>query len=90
MQHTSSAFDELHNICGVLLVKVIIPRCCISVDHAKPAASQLIMEPDLRLQEIATAYGFHDEFHMSKAFKQKYGVSPQQYRKAAQLPSQKP
>ena len=44
-------------------------------------ASQLIMEPDLRLQEIATAYGFHDEFHMSKAFKLKYGVSPQQYRR---------
>lgn len=45
-------------------------------------ASQLIMEPDLRLQEIATAYGFHDEFHMSKAFKLKYGVSPQQYRRS--------
>ena len=45
-------------------------------------ASQLIMEPDLRLQEIATAYGFHDEFHMSKAIKLKYGVSPQQYRRS--------
>lgn len=44
-------------------------------------ASQLEMEPDLRLQEIAAAYGFHDEFHMSKAFKQKYGMSPQNYRK---------
>lgn len=43
-------------------------------------ALQLEMEPDLKLQEIATAFGFHDEFHMSKAFKQKFGVSPQKYR----------
>lgn len=43
-------------------------------------ATQLVMEPDLRLREIATAFGFHDEFHMSKAFKQKYGIPPQEYR----------
>ena len=39
------------------------------------------MEPDLKLHEISAAFGFHDEFHMSKAFKQKYGISPQEYRK---------
>ena len=44
-------------------------------------ATQLIMEPDLRLREIATAFGFHDEFHMSKAFKQKFGIPPHEYRR---------
>lgn len=39
------------------------------------------MEPDLCLLEIAAALGFHDEFHMRKAFKQKYGISPQRYRR---------
>lgn len=44
------------------------------------AAMQLELEPELKLREIAAAFGFYDEFHMSKAFKQKYGVSPQEYR----------
>lgn len=43
-------------------------------------ATQLVMAPELRLREIATAFGFHDEFHMSKAFKQKFGISPNEYR----------
>lgn len=46
----------------------------------KMVAMQLQMEPELKLSQIATAYGFYDEFHMSKAFKQKYGVSPREYR----------
>lgn len=44
-------------------------------------ALQLETDPDLKLQEIALAFGFHDEFHMSKAFKQKYEISPNEYRK---------
>jgi len=46
----------------------------------KMAALQLKMEPDLKLSQIAIAFGFHDEFHMSKAFKQEFGVSPSDYR----------
>lgn len=52
-------------------------------------ASQLEMEPDPRLREIATAFGFHDEFHMSKAFKQKYGVSPLNYRKRLRMEAER-
>lgn len=43
-------------------------------------AAQLVTETDLRISEIANAFGFNDEFHLSNAFKKKYGVSPQKYR----------
>ena len=45
-------------------------------------AARLKMEPELKLHDIAVSFGFHDEFHMSKAFKQKFGISPQEYRRA--------
>lgn len=62
--------------------KVGMPFYSYQMNHILDmVASQLEMEPDLRLQEIATAFGFHDEFHMSKAFKKKYAISPQKYRK---------
>lgn len=44
------------------------------------AASQIEMEPEMRISEIAAAFGFYDQFHFSKAFKEKYGVSPQHYK----------
>ena len=44
-------------------------------------AMQLRVEPEIRLSEIAQGFGFCDEFHMSKAFKQKYGMSPTAYRR---------
>lgn len=44
-------------------------------------AMQLEMEPELKLHDIAISFGFHDEFHLSKSFKKKFGVSPQEYRK---------
>lgn len=45
------------------------------------AARQIEIEPDIRLAEIAATLGFCDEFHLSKAFKKRYGVSPSQYRR---------
>lgn len=44
-------------------------------------AAQLESDVDLRISEIADAFGFHDEFHLSNAFKKKYGISPLKYRK---------
>ena len=43
----------------------------------KMVAVQLKAEPELKLSQIATAFGFYDEFHMSKAFKQMFGISPE-------------
>lgn len=43
-------------------------------------ALQLRMEPEIKISEIAASYGFHDEFHLSKAFKQKFGMPPGEYR----------
>lgn len=48
------------------------------------AASQIEMEPEMRISEIAAAFGFYDQFHFSKAFKERFGVSPQNYREKKQ------
>lgn len=45
---------------------------------------QLIEHPNIKLSEIAYTFGFCDEFHLSKVFKKKYGISPNQYRKKQQ------
>lgn len=40
----------------------------------------LLTQPDTKLREAALNYGFCDEFHLSKAFKKQFGLSPSQYR----------
>lgn len=40
----------------------------------------LISYPNIKLKELATMFGFYDEFHYSKAFKKLFGVSPNNYR----------
>ena len=47
----------------------------------------LLEYPNMRLNEIAYILGFCDEFHMSKVFKKKYGVSPNLYRKDRRIAS---
>lgn len=47
------------------------------------AASQMMVEPTVKLSEIAAMFGFCDEFHLSRSFKQKYGLSPTQYKFAS-------
>ena len=36
----------------------------------------LAHQPDAKLHEAAVNFGFYDEFHLSKAFKKKYGYPP--------------
>ena len=45
------------------------------------ASFMLRSQPNARLKTIAADLGFCDEFHLSKAFKRVYGVSPREYRK---------
>ena len=45
------------------------------------ALSMIKFDPDIRIYEVAYALGFSDEFHLSKLFKKKYGVSPTEYKK---------
>lgn len=44
-------------------------------------ACELLRKPSLLIKEVAEQSGFADIYYFSKAFKKKYGVSPQVYRK---------
>ena len=46
-------------------------------------ASQRLLKTDLSLLSISEKYGFSDQFYFSRRFKQKFGCSPQRYRKTA-------
>lgn len=47
------------------------------------ACSEIKAYPNRSFREIAAAYGFYDEFHFSKSFKQKFGIPPKFARKEA-------
>ena len=44
------------------------------------AAQMLLLYPDMPLAAVAENLGFCDEFHLSRVFKQRYGLSPRSYR----------
>ncbi len=46
-------------------------------------AKQLLEETELRIQEVAAAAGYEDQLHFSKVFRQNTGMSPTEYRNAA-------
>lgn len=43
-------------------------------------AATLMTHPTMKLREIAQNFGFYDEFHLSRAFKKEFGVSPSEYK----------
>lgn len=44
-------------------------------------AEQLLLKTDLTVLQISERFGFCDQFYFSRKFKQKYGETPQKYRK---------
>lgn len=44
-------------------------------------AEQLLLKTDLTVLQISERFGFCDQFYFSRKFKQKYGDTPQKYRK---------
>ncbi|MES2569418.1 MAG: AraC family transcriptional regulator, partial [Verrucomicrobiota bacterium] len=56
--------------------------------HMRLAQAALMMQrADLSLEMIATALDFCDAFHLSKAFKLQYGISPAEHRRKGANPS---
>ena len=47
----------------------------------KKAQQYLVDYPNMKMASIAAMLGFYDEFHFSKAFKSKFGLSPGEFRK---------
>lgn len=48
-------------------------------------AHRLLQEESLLIKEVAEQAGFRDIYYFSKAFKRRYGISPQTYRKSLSL-----
>lgn len=41
----------------------------------------MLLDPDKKLSDIACTLGFYDQYHLSKTFKKKTGMSPSEYRR---------
>ena len=87
-QHFFSAQETAsdYHICGRTLNNHFLKSCgktfsTFQMDTKLQMVQQFLLEqPYTKLYEVAVNYGFYDEFHLSKAFKKKYGISPSQYR----------
>lgn len=55
--------------------------------HRMAQAAELLRRRDLSLAQIAETLGFHDAFHFSKQFKQRFGLAPSVYRRRPLEPS---
>lgn len=87
-QHFFSAQEIAsdYHICNRTLNNHFLKSCgktfsAFQMDTKLQMVQQFLLEqPYTKLFEVAVNYGFYDEFHLSKAFKRKYGISPSQYR----------
>lgn len=87
-QHFFSAQEiaSKYHICNRTLNNHFLKSCgktfsTFQMDTKLQMVQQFLLEqPYTKLFEVAVNYGFYDEFHLSKAFKKKYGISPSQYR----------
>ena len=43
-------------------------------------AAELLMQTDLKIQDVMTKLGYQKSQHFAKLFKEKYGVTPREYR----------
>ena len=59
----------------------MLPKAYIEKWKLKLAAGKLLTSND-SLASIAQSLGYQDQFHFSRRFKLRIGVSPGQYRKA--------
>ena len=70
--HFSALFSRLF---GVSPMQYVIRR---RVERVQV----ILQRSDATLHRLAREYGFHDAFHLSKAFKRETGLSPRDFRKA--------
>lgn len=58
--------------------------------HVRLTHAAALLQDGYRVGEAAVMTGYDDAFHFSKMFRQRYGVSPREYRGAAAYPPQPP
>lgn len=71
----SSFSLRFKSLCGMSPARYIARRRLES-------ARVLLCNPELKLEAVAAATGFHDAFHLSKCFKRFAGVSPREFRRS--------
>jgi AraC-like DNA-binding protein len=57
-------------------------HACQMEIHLDMVRQYLLSHPHSKLHEAALNFGFYDEFHLSKAFKAQFGLSPSHYKKS--------
>jgi len=53
-------------------------------DKRLEKSRQMLAETDLSIKEITGEVGYNDQNYFSRIFKNKYGLSPKEYRKVRQ------